>query len=65
MTLQETMAARSAPGISWYEATVGSTIPHYPALDGSASADVVIVGGGFTGSQAAYHLAEGRRPPSC
>lgn len=45
-----------APGVSFYEATLGER-PDYPALANSTSADVVIVGGGFTGLQAAYHLA--------
>jgi gamma-glutamylputrescine oxidase len=46
-----------SPGYSWYEATVGER-PQYPALDGDATADVVIVGGGFTGLSAATHLAK-------
>ncbi|MEP3439382.1 MAG: FAD-binding oxidoreductase [Hoeflea sp.] len=45
-----------APGVSFYEATLGDR-PTYAALTGPATADVVIVGGGFTGLQAAYHLA--------
>ncbi|MCF3639534.1 FAD-binding oxidoreductase [Rhizobium sp. TRM95111] len=45
-----------SPGISWYEATVGER-PDYPPLAGSCDADVAIVGGGFTGLQAAYNLA--------
>lgn len=45
-----------SPGISWYEASVGER-PRYAQLDGSRSADVVIIGGGFTGLQAAYNLA--------
>ena len=45
-----------APGISWYQATAGER-PTYPALDGSRAADVAIVGGGFTGLQAAFNLA--------
>ncbi|PHR17252.1 MAG: FAD-dependent oxidoreductase [Hoeflea sp.] len=45
-----------SPGISFYEATIGER-PAYPALSGPATADVVIVGGGFTGLQAAHHLA--------
>lgn len=45
-----------SPGISWYESSVGAR-PNYPALDGSQTCDVVIIGGGFTGLSAAYHLA--------
>ena len=45
-----------APGMSWYEASVGER-PEYPDLDGSTSADVAIIGGGFTGLQAAFNLA--------
>jgi gamma-glutamylputrescine oxidase len=46
-----------SPGVSWYEATIGAR-PEYPPLDGSRSADVVVVGGGFTGLSAAVHLAK-------
>ncbi|WJR68054.1 FAD-binding oxidoreductase [Neorhizobium sp. CSC1952] len=46
-----------APGISWYQATVGER-PDYPALDGSKSVDVAIIGGGYTGLQAACNLAK-------
>ncbi|SFT99950.1 FAD-binding oxidoreductase [Mesorhizobium sp. YR577] len=46
-----------SPGHSWYEATAGER-PVYPALDGDRSADVVIIGGGFTGLSAAAHLAK-------
>ncbi|MCD2183392.1 NAD(P)/FAD-dependent oxidoreductase [Rhizobium sp. GN54] len=45
-----------SPGISWYEATVGER-PEYPPMAGSGETDVAIVGGGFTGLQAAYQLA--------
>lgn len=45
-----------APGISWYQDTVDDR-PEYAPLDGSTTADVAIVGGGFTGLQAAYQLA--------
>lgn len=45
-----------APGLSWYQATVDDR-PDYPPLDGSQSVDVAIIGGGFTGLQAAYSLA--------
>lgn len=45
-----------SPGVSWYEATAGSR-PVYRVLDGDVSCDVVIVGGGYTGLSAAFHLA--------
>ncbi len=44
-----------SPGRSWYEDSVER--PRYPALDGDRRADVVVVGGGFTGLSAAAHLA--------
>lgn len=46
-----------SPGYSWYEATAGER-PTYPTLDGDRKADVVIIGGGFTGLSAAAHLAK-------
>jgi gamma-glutamylputrescine oxidase len=46
-----------SPGVSWYEASVGER-PDYPALEGDARADVVVIGGGFTGLSAAAHLAK-------
>jgi gamma-glutamylputrescine oxidase len=45
-----------SPGVSWYEASVGER-PEYPQLDGSQTCDVLIIGGGYTGVSAAYHLA--------
>ena len=45
-----------SPGLSWYEATVGER-PTYPPLDGDASCDVCIIGGGFTGLSAAAEAA--------
>jgi gamma-glutamylputrescine oxidase len=46
-----------SPGISWYESSVGER-PEYAPLDGSVKAGVAVIGGGFTGLQAAYHLAK-------
>ncbi|MBD8664161.1 FAD-binding oxidoreductase [Rhizobium sp. CFBP 8752] len=46
-----------ASGISWYQASVGDRAT-YPPLDGSKSVDVAIIGGGYTGLQAAYTLAK-------
>ncbi len=46
-----------SPGISWYEASV-SERPAYPAMPGSRKADVAIIGGGYTGLQAAYNLSK-------
>ncbi|MDE1159676.1 MAG: FAD-binding oxidoreductase [Neorhizobium sp.] len=46
-----------APGISWYQASAGER-QTYPALDGSKSVDVAIIGGGYTGLQAAFTLAK-------
>ncbi|MBB3540187.1 MULTISPECIES: FAD-binding oxidoreductase [unclassified Rhizobium] len=56
MTSQERWQSPIAPGISWYQATSGER-PTYPEMDGSKTCDVAIVGGGYTGLQAAYNLA--------
>lgn len=42
---------------SWYAASTES-LPPFPPLDGSASADVCVVGAGYTGLSAALHCAE-------
>ncbi|MEM8571869.1 MAG: FAD-binding oxidoreductase [Pseudomonadota bacterium] len=48
-------SGRYAP--SWYAATADIP-PPAPALQGSQTADVAVIGGGFTGLSAALHLAE-------
>ncbi|MBP1853180.1 NAD(P)/FAD-dependent oxidoreductase [Rhizobium halophytocola] len=50
-----------APGISLYQETAGER-PAYPALDGSKTTSVAIIGGGFTGLQAAVTLAAAGTP---
>lgn len=42
---------------SWYAATA-TPIDRFPALKGSAQADVCVIGAGYTGLSAALHLAE-------
>ena len=52
--------ANDRPGAyppSWYAATTG-LLPPFPALSGETTADVCVVGGGYTGLSAALHLAE-------
>ena len=45
------------PQPSYWEATAGDTRPGGEALAGTQSCDVAIIGGGYTGLSAAYHLA--------
>ncbi|UWQ49789.1 FAD-binding oxidoreductase [Leisingera caerulea] len=40
----------------WWDETIAA--PDWPVLQGEVSADVAIIGGGFTGVSAALHLAE-------
>ncbi|WP_279481974.1 FAD-binding oxidoreductase [Aureimonas sp. SK2] len=54
--MSEAYQSPISPGRSWYEDSCGER-PRYPALDGSTRADVLVVGGGFTGLSAALHLA--------
>lgn len=55
--MADTWQSPIAPGISWYQSSVVER-PTYPTLDGSRRVDVAIVGGGYTGLQAAYNLAK-------
>ncbi|MBT9383136.1 FAD-binding oxidoreductase [Pseudooceanicola sp. CBS1P-1] len=48
---------RGAYPQSWYAATAPALAP-FPRLEGATTADVAIVGGGFTGLSAALHCAE-------
>lgn len=43
-------------GVSFWHAALGGPPPRRPRLDGSAAADVAIVGGGYTGLWCAYYL---------
>jgi glycine/D-amino acid oxidase-like deaminating enzyme len=52
-----TMTATQAHASSYYAATVNRST-HFAPLNGAHSADVCVVGGGFTGISAALHLAE-------
>lgn len=52
----DTWQSPIAPGLSWYQASVDER-PTYPTLDGSQAVDVTIIGGGYTGLQAACILA--------
>ncbi|TNM66046.1 NAD(P)/FAD-dependent oxidoreductase [Aliirhizobium smilacinae] len=52
----DTWRSPIAPGLSWYQASVDER-PTYASLDGSQTVDVTIIGGGYTGLQAACSLA--------
>jgi len=47
----------AAPIASWWRASLPTTA-EYPALEGDIETDVAIIGGGYTGLSAAYHLAK-------
>jgi glycine/D-amino acid oxidase-like deaminating enzyme len=46
-----------APIASWWRASL-PTAAEYPPLEGDIETDVAIIGGGYTGLSAAYHLAK-------
>ena len=61
MTLRiynQSMYKFDTPESSLWEASQGARIPHSIKLMGDHSADVAIIGGGYTGLSAAYHLAK-------
>ena len=47
-----------APVPSWWRDSVTETPAEYPPLQGDIETDVAIIGGGYTGLSAAYHLAK-------
>ncbi len=48
----------SFPHIDSYYAASSNPIPDYPSLRGTSGCDVCVVGAGYTGLSAAFHLAE-------
>ncbi|MBV2359188.1 FAD-binding oxidoreductase [Thalassococcus sp. CAU 1522] len=50
-------AAYGPQGRCWWADTVAGD--HWPSIDGDMTADVAVIGGGYTGLSAALHLAEG------
>jgi glycine/D-amino acid oxidase-like deaminating enzyme len=51
-----TMQSAQHPGSYWAE--TGNPAPVLPAISGDRKADVVVIGAGFTGLSAAYHLSQ-------
>src|SRR3569832_863492 len=47
----------AAPVPSWWRASVTAAPPEYAPLEGGFETEVAIIGGGYTGLSAAYHLA--------
>jgi glycine/D-amino acid oxidase-like deaminating enzyme len=48
----------AVPTPSWWRESVTEPPAQYPPLQGDLEADVAIIGGGYTGLSAAYHLAK-------
>jgi glycine/D-amino acid oxidase-like deaminating enzyme len=48
----------AAPVPSWWRESLATPPAEYPPLQGDAEAEVAIIGGGYTGLSAAYHLAK-------
>jgi glycine/D-amino acid oxidase-like deaminating enzyme len=46
------------PVKSWWRDSLAAPPPDYSELEGDQQADIVIIGGGFTGLSASYHLAK-------
>ncbi|HEY4164127.1 MAG TPA: FAD-binding oxidoreductase [Dongiaceae bacterium] len=46
------------PAASWWRDSLVAPAPEYPELEGDIETEVAIIGGGFTGLSAAYHLAK-------
>ncbi len=57
MNLLFTNDGRGSYPDSWYAATA-QPLPPFPPLKGQATADVCVIGGGYTGLSTALHLAE-------
>ena len=51
------MYDRQAPVGSYWEASAGDPVAGCDSLEGDVTADVAIIGAGYTGLSAAYHLA--------
>ena len=56
-TLYHPAAYDPAPAPSYWEATAPADPPEWGPLEGEASCDVAVIGGGYTGLSAALHLA--------
>ena len=55
----EAMYRFQTPEVSYWEATASADRPDAPALEAHDNCDVAVIGGGYTGLSAAYHLAVG------